>query len=62
MQQFEIYEGGVVWTNGVIGALLDDADGLWRPFQYFSSGDIDVEDVVFPTARGAFERAKEYYT
>lgn len=61
--QFELYEDTVIYTNGVVGAILDTDSGQWYSFSYFDSGDIQInEEVNYWTPDEAYERAKEYYS
>ena len=62
MAQFEIHEQGVIWTNGDIGALLENCESLWQPFRYFDNGRLDISDEVFRTPARAFEYAIDHYS
>lgn len=62
MAQFENYEGGIVWTNGDIGAYLQDCESLWQPFTYFSNGNLDISEKKFGTAAKAFEAAIDIFS
>lgn len=62
MAQFENHEDGVVWTNGKIGAYLQDCESLWQPFSYFENGNLDISDRKFNTAAKAFEAAIDIFS
>ena len=63
MTKFELYEDGVVWTNGTVGALLISPDVyFWRPFCYFSNGKLDIGEKSFNSASQAFDCAVNTYT
>jgi hypothetical protein len=64
MPKFELSEVDekLTYTNGYIGAILEDIAGDWRPFRYFDNGEIDVSDLEFYLPEEAFEKAKELYT
>ena len=62
MTQFEIHEKGVVWTNGDIGAILEDCESRWKPFRYFENGNLDICSCYeFNTAARAFACAVDYF-
>ena len=62
MAQFEIHEQGVIWTNGDIGALLENCESRWKPFRYFNNGNLDICEYEFNTPAKAFERAIDYFS
>lgn len=59
--RYELVAGQVVYTNGVVGAVLE-TDEQWHPFRYFDSGKMDVSDDGHFTPSGAYKMAGLMFT
>jgi len=63
MPKFELYADTVIYANSRLGAVMMD-DGLWYPFAFFDTGELDVyeKDGGYYRYKSAFDMADIIFT